>query len=138
MLGRISHIVLVFAISFFALFILACSDNKSVSSYPQELSTDDSFTITFNEPIIEENATLENGTQALRAVLPSTEADKKIFLNGEAIFAEYGYLSPYELTIVFPQGALKPNTKYKLELKLDKLESSRLKDTLNQIGRAHV
>lgn len=131
MFGRISHIVLVFAISLFALFALACSDNKSVSSYSQEISTDDSVTITFNEPIIEENATLENGTQALKAVLPSTEADKKIILNGESIFAQYSYLSPYELTIVFPQGALKPNTKYKLELKLDKLESSRLKDTLN-------
>lgn len=131
MLSRISRIVPIFAFSFFALFILACSDNKSVSSYSQELSTDDSFTITFNEPIIEENATLENGTQALKAVLPSTEADKKIFLNGESIFAEYSYLSPYELVIAFPQGALKPNTKYKLELKLDKLESSRLKDTLN-------
>ncbi len=131
MFGRISHIVLVFAISLFALFSLACSDNKSVSSYSQEISTDDSVTITFNEPIIDENATLENGTQTLKAVLPSTEADKKIILNGESIFAQYSYLSPYELTIVFPQGALKPNTKYKLELKLDKLESSRLKDTLN-------
>lgn len=101
MLGRISHIVLVFAISFFALFSLACSDNKSVSSYSQEISTNDSITITFNEPIIEENATLENGTQALKAVLPSTEGDKKIFLNGESIVAQYSYLSPYELTIVF-------------------------------------
>ncbi|CAM3338723.1 alpha-2-macroglobulin family protein [Helicobacter labetoulli] len=131
MFGRISGIMLVFVISLFALFALACSDNKSVSSYSQEIRTDDSITITFNEPIIEENATLENGTQALKAVLPSTEADKKIVLNGESIFAQYSYLSPYELTIVFPQGALKPNTKYKLELKLDKLESSRLKDTLN-------
>lgn len=131
MFGRISGIMLVFVISLFALFALACSDNKSVSSYSQEIRTDDSITITFNEPIIEENATLENSTQALKAVLPSTEADKKIVLNGESIFAQYSYLSPYELTIVFPQGALKPNTKYKLELKLDKLESSRLKDTLN-------
>lgn len=128
MLAQIFRIAILFILS---LFTLACSDNKSVSSYSEEIHINEVVIITFNEPIIEENATLQNGTQALNTMIKSPAEDKKIFLNGEAIFAEYSYFSPYEFAIVFPQGALKPHTKYKLEIKLDKLEGSRLKDTLN-------
>lgn len=116
------HIYKIWLMLLCALFV-ACSDNKSVSSYTQEIATTPKILITFNEPITTQD---KQGS-----IHTADKNDKIIALNGEAIRADYAFKSTYELLIIPSVPALKPNAEYRLEIKLSKLVDSMLEDNLN-------
>ncbi|MCX2717942.1 MG2 domain-containing protein [Helicobacter sp. MIT 21-1697] len=105
-------------------FFTACSDNKFVESYTQNISTTPEILITFNQPIASDNA--EN----IGILYNLTEQDKFVTLNGKSVVGQYSFKSPYELLII-PNGILEPNTDYTLNVKLAKLAQSLLEDTIN-------
>ncbi len=113
-----------FGFIYVSTFLTACSDNKFVESYTQNISTTPEILITFNQPIASENA--EN----IGILYNVNEQDKFITLNGNSLVGHYSFKSPYELLIV-PSGILEPNTDYTLNIKLSKLAQSLLEDTIS-------
>ncbi|WP_291026275.1 MG2 domain-containing protein [Helicobacter sp.] len=111
--------------AFLIYFMSACSDNGKVSSYTENISTNqDSILITFNTPIVEDT---ESG-----AIYEVKASDNIIKLDGKGIDASYAYQSPYELLIA-PNylPLLKPHTKYTLAINLAKLEKTLIEDSLS-------
>ncbi|WP_334084140.1 alpha-2-macroglobulin family protein [Helicobacter typhlonius] len=118
---------------FLVFFISACADNKSVSSYTQNISTeqDDNIRITFENPIVSEETFNASKIYEVKA------SDDIIKINGKGVDATYVYRSTYEI-LIFPLATLKPNTKYTFNVNLAKLENTLIKDSLSLDVRTNL